>query len=170
MLPKKQSKRVIIGCLGAVFGVRGYLKVNSYTTPATNILNYPNWQVQHQGQWLPLPIDQLKKQGDNIILKIKNIDDRDIAKTYTNDLLAIARDELPEPDDNEYYWSDLVGLTVKTLDGHTLGTIIEMRDTGANDVMIVEGEKRHLVPFIKNILIAVNLDEQTVIVDWDNDF
>lgn len=166
----KQNKRVIIGCLGAAFGVQGYLKVNSYTTPKTNILDYPDWQVQHQGQWQPLPIERLKQQGDGIVLKIKGIDDRDIAKTYTNDLIAINRDELPDTSSDEFYWTDLEGLTVKTTTGETLGTIIEMRDTGANDVMIIKGEKRHLVPFIDGVLISVDLEQQLVIVDWDHDF
>lgn len=164
------STHVVIGCLGTVFGVRGYLKVNSYTTPQDNILSYTNWQIKHKGQWQPLAIENLKQQGKDIIVKIKGIDDRDEARAYTNDLLAIQRDALPATAADEYYWTDLIGITVVTQDGQTLGKIVEMRDTGANDVMIIEGEKRHLVPFINDVLINVDLDQQRIIVDWDYDF
>jgi 16S rRNA processing protein RimM len=166
----KNQNKVVIGCLGSVFGVRGQLKVNSYTTPFTNILEYPNWQIQHKGQWQPLAIENLKRQGNMIVLKIDGIDDRDIAKTFTNDLIAIERDELPDAEENEYYWSDLVGLKVITTNDFELGTIIEMRETGANDVMIIKGENRHLVPFIDDILQSIDLENKVIIVDWDHEF
>ena len=170
MPTKQQSKKVIVGRLGAAFGVRGQLKVNSYTDPITNILDYPHWQVQHQGTWQPLPLESKKKQGNTIVIKMKGIDDRDIAKAYTNDLIGIEHTDLPPAPAGEYYWSDLEGCTVHNTEKVVLGTIVEMRDTGANDIMVIEGERRHLIPFIPDILQSVDLDQQLIIVDWDDDF
>lgn len=164
------QNKVVIGRLGAAFGVRGQLKVTSYTDPVTNILDYPNLYIQHQGDWMPLLVEQLKRQGDTIVIKMVGIDDRDIAKTYTNDLIGIDRDALPTTEDDEYYWSDLIGMTVTNTEQVELGTIIEMRDTGANDVMIIKGKKRHLVPFIDSVLQSVDRDKKHIIVDWDDDF
>ncbi len=165
------SKRVIIGCLGAVHGVRGWLKIHSYTDPITNILEYPNWQIQHKNQWRPLDVEDSKINNNTILIKIRDINDRDIAKTYTNDLIAINREALPEPGENEYYWSDLIGLNVTNTAGIMLGKIVEMRDTGANDIIIIQGEKRrHLVPYLNHVIQSIDLDKQQMIVDWDDDF
>ncbi len=169
-MPQNSQNKVVIGCLGSVFGVRGQLKVHSYTDPITNILNYPVWQIQHQGQWQALPIEKVGLQGSLIIVKIKGVDDRDIAKMYTNDLIAIERSELPPTADNEYYWDDLIDMTVVTTTGVTLGSVIEMRDTGANDILIIKGERRHLVPFIDSVICSVDRDNKQITVDWDHEF
>lgn len=171
MTQKTQQNKVIIGCLGSAFGVRGELKVTSYTVPISNILSYPTWHIERNGNWQPLAIEKVRMQGANIILKIKHVDDRDIAKTYTNALISIERSELPETATNEYYWTDLIGMSVTTVDGTLLGHITEMRDTGANDVMIIQNDKkRHLVPFIDQVVQSVDRNEQSIIVDWDDDF
>ena len=162
---------VIIGKFGAVFGVKGWIKVQSATNPIDNILNYQDWHIQTRDGWQPLELEQAKLQGNSIVAKIKDIDDRDIARQFTNKDIAIEHDQLPDTDDNEYYWSDLEGLTVKTTEGLSLGKIDHMTNTGANDIMVVVADKRRrLIPYIDQVVQAVDLDANEIIVDWDPEF
>ena len=164
------SKRVILGKLGAPYGVKGWLKVTSYTDPISNILDYADWQLKHQNQWRAAIIEHRKVLGNGIAIKLKGVDDRDAAQLHTHDLIAINQSALPTVETNEYYWHELLGVTVETDTGVVLGKIIEMKDTGANDVMIIKGDKRHLVPFIDHVLKSVDIANQKIIVDWDHEF
>lgn len=161
---------VTLGRLGAPHGVRGWLKVHSFTDPITNILDYPIWQIQHAGQWQSFKVITARPHGKAIIAQLEGINDRDLAARYTNNLIAIDRSDLPDTEDDEYYWNDLIGLIVTNHEGIKLGKIVEMRDTGANDVMIIQGDKRHLVPFLKHVIQSVDLAAGTMVVDWDHDF
>lgn len=161
---------VILGRLGSPHGVRGWLKVNSFTNPTTNILEYPTWHIEHAGQWCLMSIVAARPQGNTLVVQLDGLTDRDQAALYTNDLIAVKRDELPATEDNEYYWNDLIGLTVTTTDDKTLGKIIELRETGANDVIVIEGERRHLIPFLKHVVLSVDLQNKQMRVDWDDDF
>lgn len=165
-----QDKKMILGCIGATYGVRGWVKINSYTDPLTNILNYRKWFVNHQGEWLPFIVESARPHGNSIVAKLVGIDDPDIAKQYTNNPIGIDRDLLPTPSADEYYWDDLVELTVTTSTGAILGKVVEVRNTGANDILIIQGDKRHLVPFIDHVIQTVDLNKKSIIVDWDYDF
>ena len=156
--------------MGATYGVKGWVKINSYTDPISNILNYSSWFLNHQGEWVSVAVDEVKTHGNGLIAKLAGIDDPETAKQYTNDPIAVPHDLLPELPSDEYYWDDLVGLNVTTSSGVTLGQIIEVRNTGANDVLIIEGDKRHLVPFIDHVIQSVDLHKRAMIVDWDHDF
>lgn len=170
MKSQTSEQKVVLGCVGAPYGVRGWVKINSYTDPLTNILNYSEWFLKHQNKWIPLTVESAKPHGHGIIAKLAGIEDPETAKQYTNELIAINRELLPQPLPNEYYWEDLIDLTVTTLSGITLGQVIEVRNTGANDILIIQGDKRHLVPFIDHVIQTVDLVNRSIIVDWDHDF
>lgn len=165
-----QQSTVTLGRLGAPHGVRGWLKVHSFTNPITNILNFPHWEIQHAGQWKTVKVLNARPQGKALVVQLEGIDDRDQAALHTNSLIRVARTELPDTEADEYYWNDLIGLSVTNLEEKKLGKIIEMRDTGANDVMIIEGDKRHLVPFLKHVIQSVDLQQGAMVVDWDYEF
>ena len=165
-----KDNKIILGCVGATYGVRGWVKINSYTDPVTNILDYSEWFIEHQGQWRAISVEAAKPHGNGIIAKLAGIDDPETAKRYTNNPIGVDRTLLPKPLDNEYYWDDLIDLTVTNTVGATLGKVVEVRNTGANDILIIEGDKRHLVPFIDHVIQAVDLANQSIIVDWDEEF
>jgi 16S rRNA processing protein RimM len=156
---------VVIGQLGAAHGVRGWNKVNSFTQPKENIFQYTPWYLETKQGYEKA---SFTPNADGYLVKLADCDDRDIAQTHTGRHIAITRDMLPEAEDGEYYWSDLVGLTVITEKGETLGTVDHLIETGANDVMIVHGEEQHLIPFMMNeVVVSVDLNAKQIVVSWE---
>lgn len=166
-----KKNKIIIGKVGAPYGVRGWVKVNAYTDPITNLLNYKNLYIQHQNEWQPAEVEASKPHGTQIAVKFKGIDDRDTAQRFTNDMMAIDREQLETLPEGEYYQNDLIGFSVETQEGVWLGTLVEFMATGANDVIIVETEqKRHLLPYINDVIKHIDPDDKKITVDWDPDF
>ena len=168
---KQLTTPIIIGRLGATYGVRGWLKVNSFTEPFENILQYKDWQYKFKGQWQPLPIKGVKPHGKLIIAQVEGYNDKEHAAALTGCEIGINREQLPETQEGEYYWSDLEGLTVVNTQGITLGTVINMMNNSANDLMVVKGEKEHLIPYITgHFVLNVDLEKKEILVNWDEDF
>ena len=161
---------MILGRVSALFGVRGWVKVYSYTEPREAILQYEALLIGRNGVWKPAEVVEGQQHGKSVIALFKGFDDRDQAEALINAELAVHREDLPEPGDGRYYWSDLVGLKVVHRDGTELGIVDEMLETGANDVMIVKGEKERLIPFVRDeIVINVDLSAGRIDVDWEWD-
>lgn len=169
---------IILGKLGAAYGIRGWLKVFSSTEQAESIFDYQPWFIQRSGQWQHIEIEDWKHHNKDIIVKLSGIDDRDAATLLTNFEIAVDSTQLPKLDNNEYYWKDLMGCHVVTLDGYDLGTIIDMMETGSNDVIVIKanlkdafGLKERLVPFLDGQVIKkVDLKSKLIEVDWDPGF
>lgn len=166
------DKRVVIGKFGAAFGVKGWLKVNSFTEPPEGIFDYQPWQMETSQGFKVIEIVDSKVQGKNLVVQVADCEDRTKAQTLTNKAISVLRDQLPSLDDEQYYWTDLEGLTVLLANGDELGVINQFLETGANDVMVVlDGKTRHLVPFImKTVVKEVDMENRKVIIDWDPDF
>ena len=147
------------------------MKVFSYTEPRENILSYSPWQLRKGGQQKVLEVLEGQRQGKNIIVHLEGIDDRDTAAGMAGWKVFIDRSQLPETHENEFYWADLCGLKVITRENIELGTVDHLLETGANDVLVVIGEKERLIPFVLGqTVIEVNLDKGQMIVEWDPDF
>jgi 16S rRNA processing protein RimM len=164
------SKFVIIGRFGSTHGIRGWLKVHSFTDPADNIVDYLPWLIEQQQNWHPLAIEQLQNSSHIILAKIAGCNTPEQACAYVNKLIAIERESLPILKKDEYYWSDLEGLQVINQQGIQLGTIDHLFATGANDVMVVKGDKERLIPYINNTVLQIDLTQGIMIVDWDPEF
>jgi 16S rRNA processing protein RimM len=161
---------MILGRVSALFGVRGWVKVYSYTEPREAILQYEGLLIGRGGVWKPAEVVEGQQHGKSVIALFKGFDDRDQAAVLIGAELGVYRDDLPEAGDGHYYWSDLVGLKVVHRDGTELGIVDEMLETGANDVMVVKGDKERLIPFVKDeIVIDVDLSEGRIDVDWEWD-
>lgn len=168
---KSDSNKVIIGRFGAPFGVKGWIKLISFTDPIENILDYQPWLLQSNQGWRKITLEDGKPHGNTMIVKLSGCDDRDVAQTYTNKEIAIERDQLPPPQANEYYWLDLVGMDVVNKQGEHFGKVSEVTATGANDVLIIKNDnKTTLIPFIKQVIVEVNANKNQIIVDWGIDW
>lgn len=164
------SEPVVLGRISGLFGVRGWVRVFSYTEPREAFLQYKGLLLGRNGDWQSIKVAEGQRHGKSVILRLEGVDDRDQAAALIGTEIGVDRDELPKPEDGHYYWSDLLGLTVVHRDGTELGTINEMLETGAHDVMVVKGDTERLIPFVMNeIIIGVDLSNKQVNVDWEWD-
>ena len=165
------EQRVVLGKVGAIFGVRGWVKLWSFTDPIENLLQYRELELGHEGRWRPARLADGRKHGKGLVARFDGVDDRDAAAALVGSELAVARSRLPAPAEGEYYWADLVGLEVVNRDGVGLGRVEQMMATGANDVMVVKGERERLLPFLPGRFVdEVDLDGGRIVVDWDPEF
>jgi 16S rRNA processing protein RimM len=166
------NNRVIVGKITGLFGVRGWVKVYSYTEPAANIFHYSPWQIEQHGQWLPLEVQAGQTHGKGLIAQLKGCDTPEHVARWLGAEIGVHRSQLPPTPAGEYYWTDLIGLTVLTTTGNTLGQIHHLFETGANDVMVVrDGSTEHLIPFVMDAVIQqIDLTAKTLLVDWDTTF
>lgn len=181
-LNSDNNKFVVVGKIAGVYGVKGQLKIHSYTSPEQNILNYKPlyWKINDEWQLMPLVSNSLKKLGKNIVFSLENCIDRDEAKKYYFIEIATKRTNLPSLADNEYYWTDLYGLEVYTVfrdqdSPEYLGIVDHIMETGANDVLVVNkpesAKGAHLIPYVMDqFVISIDLDAKKIIVNWDPEF
>ena len=159
-----------MGRVVGLFGVRGWIKVHSYTEPREAILEYAGWKLAQGDGWRPVRLAEGKRHGKSVIAKLRGYDDRDAAATLVGADIGVERDAMPELDDGEYYWADLEGMTVIHKDGTTLGRVAYVMATGANDVLVTDGPDEKLIPFVRDrVILDVDLDERVISVDWEWD-
>lgn len=167
----------MIGRITSVFGVKGWLKVFSYTDPKEGILDYPHWILDLDGKRIPAKLEEGRRQGQGIVVRLKGIDDRDLARTYCGAEVRVSTAELPALPEGEYYWFQLEGLEVVTVDGQCFGKVHHLMETGANDVLVVQAtagsidQRERLIPYLPDQVVqGVDLAAKRMIVDWDPEF
>lgn len=160
-----------MGRLGAAHGLSGWLRVVSYADPPEQLQNYRNWVLVVNDRRKEVTLHSLRSTGNGLACLLENIDTREAAEALNGAEIHIHRSALPPTDADEWYWADLEGLEVRNLDGERLGDVTGLMATGANDVLIVKGNRRRLIPFLPGSRVReVNLDEGRLIVDWDASF
>ena len=171
-MAKGGQRRIVLGRIMGPYGTRGWVKIRSSTEPPGNILRYAPWQVGRDGCWSRIDVIDGRMQGHGVIALLDGCRDRDAAGGYRGCEIAVERSRLPEAEDGEFYWADLIGSRVVTTGGVDLGEVERMMETGANDVMVVRGGVERLIPFLFGPVVqSVDLDEGggTVVVDWHPD-
>ncbi len=163
---------ISIGEITSVFGIKGWVKIYSFTEPRENILNYSPWLLKKSNEVKEIKLVNGKRQGKTIVACLEGVTDRDVAASYCGWGIQIKQSQLPEPERGEYYWADLVGLQVETDQGVDLGKVDYLIETGANDVLVVQdSEVERLIPFLQDQVIKkIDLENKKMIVDWDPDF
>lgn len=161
---------VILGRISGIYGVQGWVKVYSETRVRADILGYEQWWLRRPGGWQKVRLIEGRMQGEGVIARLEGVNDRDAARGLIGTEIAVHRHELPPAKPGEYFWSDLEGLKVVNLDGVVLGTVSHLFETGANDVLVVAGERERLIPFTRDAVKEVDLAGRTLRVDWDADF
>lgn len=162
---------VVVGEVSGVFGVRGWIKVWSFTEPRENILGLSPWYLSGAGSWTPYLRQGGQGHAKGVVAHLVGCDDRDQAAALIGRQIAVRRDQLPPPAADEFYWTDLEGLRVFNLEGRDLGELDHLFSTGANDVMVVKGDRERLIPFVwDEVVKEVAFDTRRIRVDWDPDF
>ena len=161
---------VCVGHILGAQGLKGWVRVFSNTSPRDNIVNYSPWIIEQGDERKAVSIIG-RSQGKNVIASLEGCEDRSSAEALTGCRILIRPEQLPGLQDGDYYWSDLIGLQVESLQGEPLGVVASMIETGADDVLVVNGDRERLIPFvIDDIVREVNLDEQRMVVDWLLDY
>jgi 16S rRNA processing protein RimM len=167
------SRRVLVGRIVGLYGVQGWLKIESWTEPRTRIFSYQPWQLTTA----PDVVTEItgvkgRPQGKGLIAQFPGVDGRDAAAALVGQDIYVARELLPPPGKDEYYWVDLEGLEVVTTEGVVLGRVTHLFATGANDVVVVRDESRErLIPFVQGSYVrSVDLSGGRMVVDWDPEF
>ena len=168
----KANNKILLGYIHGLFGIKGWVKVFSYTRPRDQILAYKNWYLGNHGE-RAVQVEQGRAQNEGVLAKLVEIDNRDQAATLITQKIWVDETELPVLGADEYYWYQLIGLQVVDTSGTELGKIVRLFETGANDVMVLldEDGKEHLVPYIMHQVIKeVNLVDHKMVVDWDVEY
>lgn len=188
---KQSDDYLVLGKISAVFGVKGWVKVFSHTAPRLGITGYGQWWLKKESlgenrndsaHWTPVNVLQGRVQGKSIVAQLEGVTERTQAEALIGAMIAIKSDQLEKLPQGEYYWKDLIGLQVETVQGEKLGKIDWVFDTGSNDVIVVKGSvkdsqgsdidnRERMIPFLMNDVVkSVDLEKSLMIVDWDADF
>lgn len=166
------EKLVLLGKVVGVHGIRGEVKLESYTEPRMQIFRYQPWQLGAATGPRIIAGSRGRTQGKGIVATLPGIEDRDAAAALIGSEIRVSRSALPKAGPDEYYWTDLEGLEVVTVEGRALGAVSHLIATGANDVLVVkDAERERLIPFVPGQFVtAVDLEGGRITVDWDPEF
>ena len=167
---------VVVGRIGSPYGVKGWSNVHSFTVPPDNLLSYEPWYLADvsAARWQACAKPDCRRHKKAYVAQFRGVEDRDAASALTGQLIGVPRQSLPETEPDEYYWGDLVGAQVRTRSGAVLGRVLELLETGAHDVLVIQneggrkdGDAQLLIPFADPYLYSVDTQKGEVIVDWD---
>lgn len=166
------DRLVEIGRIVGLYGVQGWVRLESFTEPHKKIFSYVPWLLSGSSGTAQVEKVQGRELGNGLVAKLPGYDDRDAAATLVGASIRIHRSQLPQAQRGEYYWTDLEGLEVVTLEGRSLGKVSHLFATGANDVLVVrDGSRERMIPFVPEQFVReVDLGRGTIRVDWDPDF
>jgi 16S rRNA processing protein RimM len=172
------GKDVTLGKVGAVYGIKGWLKIHSFTDDQEAILDYFPWSLKLGNKIQSVEITDWRKHNNGIVVKVAGIDDRDIAQKLVGSEIFVSEDALSDLPEGEFYWRDLIGMTVVTDKGYDLGQVSDIMETGANDVLVVKanlkdgfGKKERLIPYLMDqVILSISTENKQICVDWDPGF
>lgn len=165
------EQKIVIGRFGSPFGVKGWIKVQSFTKPEENLLTYADWYISERDSWSLIKHDGLAKHGKGWIVHLTGYDSPEAVRFLVSLDIAIARSDFPPLAEDEFYINDIVGFSAINVEGVTLGVVMGFLDSGAHELVVITGEKEYLIPLIKDrFLKAVDKAKQQITVDWDADF
>lgn len=161
-----------IGKITGLFGVHGWLKIDSYANPRENILDYQPWSIKLKGEGLQqVTVAASEVHAKGIVAQLVNYDNMEVARTLLKARIYIEREQLPKLPEGQYYWTDLEGLEVKTESGVSLGVIAYLFSTPANDVLVVKGDRERFIPYLPGQVVKhLDLSKKVMQVDWDPEF
>lgn len=176
---RRGSEKIVVGRLGAAHGVKGWIKIASYTERPEDIFNYSPWRltlqspVRDDGRDLQVKPEQWRQQGKGLVVRLADIDDRTAAESLRGAEIAVDAACLPKLEQGQYYWRDLIGLKVQA-EGELIGTVVRLLETGANDVLVIrlqspraDGNREVLVPCTNDVVLDVSTEKGEMTIDWD---
>jgi 16S rRNA processing protein RimM len=165
-MDQHDDELICVGHILGAQGIKGWVRVFSSTSPRENIVNYSPWTIEQGGEFKTVGVKG-RLQGKNVLARLDGCEDRNQAEELKDCRIYIDPAQLPRLQAGDYYWSDLIGLAVESLQGEPLGVVASMLETGADDVMVLSGDRERLIPFaIDHIVREVDLENRRLVVDW----
>ncbi|WP_404842448.1 MULTISPECIES: ribosome maturation factor RimM [unclassified Colwellia] len=172
------GKDVTLGKVGAVYGIKGWLKIHSFTDDQEAILDYFPWSLKLGDKIQSVDITDWRKHNNGLVVKVAGIDDRDVAQKLVGSEIFVSEEALSDLPEGEFYWRDLIGMAVVTDKGYDLGRVSDIMETGANDVLVVKanlkdgfGKKERLIPYLMDqVILSISAEDKQICVDWDPGF
>jgi 16S rRNA processing protein RimM len=158
---------VVMGRVRAPHGLKGWIKIQPFTQEIEGLLDYPDWWLGGEGQWQQHRVAESAVHGSMVVARLDGFVDRDAAAGLRGRDVAVPRAALPENREGEFYWNDLLGMEVSDRNASKLGLVAKILETGANAVLVVQGDKELLVPFIQDVVVNVDLKARQLVVDWE---
>ena len=170
--PDSRQRMITVGRLHGAFGVRGEVKLDSFTDPLRSIARYQPWILRDaRGIERACEGVRVREGGKGLIATMPGIEDKDAADALRGTEVLVPRSALPPPAEGEFYWVDLEGLRVVNVEGTDFGIVSHLFSTGANDVLVAQGERERMIPFVlPDYIRSVDFEAGVVTVDWDADF
>ena len=171
-MPVPPDDLVVMARIAAPLGVKGWLRVQPFSELDDALADFPEWWLHRGSEWVVCKVEAFQPHGKQMAAKLAGIEDRDAAFALRGTEVAIPRSSLPKAGENEYYWSDLIGLEVRDLQNQHLGHVREMLAAGAHDVMVVSSAEAQdiLIPFVGAIVHDVDMQAGWLSVDWQADY
>ncbi len=169
-MSQREDELICVGHIVGAHGIKGWARVFSNTSPRDNITVYGPLLLEGEDG---LQRKEVKGQtsGKHVLVKFQGIDDRNAAEALVGRKLFISKHQLPELQADEYYWSELIGMSVETVHSEPLGTVESLLETGADDVLVVQGDRERLIPFVLgDIVTRVDREDRRIVVDWQADY
>jgi len=173
-----KENQILLGKVGAVYGIKGWLKIHSFTGEIDAILDYFPWSLKLGNNTRTVDITDWRKHNKGLVVKVGGIDDRDEAQALVGSEILTSESSLPDLPQGDFYWRDLIGMSVVTTKGYDLGVVSDMMETGANDVLVVKAnlndgfsQKERLIPYLfEEVVESVSIENKQICVDWDPGF
>ncbi|MBT9568882.1 MAG: ribosome maturation factor RimM [Thiobacillus sp.] len=159
-----------MGRVAAPFGIKGWVKVQPFSEDPGTLLDLESWRIGRGAEHREYTVEAAQDHGKAMVAKLEGVDDRDQAYALRGMEISVARGSLPPPADDEYFWSDLIGLTAVNRDGITLGTVDSLMETGAHDLLVIKGKREYLIPFVGQFVGKVDVAGGQIEVDWGEDY
>jgi 16S rRNA processing protein RimM len=164
------SDWVVMGRIGAPFGIKGWVKVQPFSDDPGTLMDFESWRVGRGAEQTRYTVESVKDHSNALVAKLAGIDDRDAAYALRGLEISVERSHLPPPADDEFYWSDLIGLKAVNRQGVELGRVDSLMETGAHDLLVIKGKREYLIPFIAQFVGKVDVAGGLVEVDWGEDY
>ena len=171
---------IVLGRIVAPFGIQGWVKIHPFGDDPASWRKLPHWWLSRDdnapdAQWKQYTLTACRPHGKGLVAALAEVPDRNAAEAIDGFFIAAPREALPQPEENEYYWGDLVGLEVINEAAETLGTVRGLLSTGAHDVLQVQdgegkGAVERLIPFVAAYVLDVDLATRRIRVSWQKDW
>lgn len=166
------QRLVTVARIGAPYGVKGWLKIHSFTSPPESVLAYDPWRIRLGSEWRQFRVAEGRPHGKGVVARLEGFEDREAVRSLVGAEVAVERAQLGDPGTDSYFWADLIGVQVVNREGAVLGRVDHLIDNGQQDVLVIRGDDRErLIPFVRgHYVLEVDLAGDRIVVDWELDY